>query len=578
MYNPLKIHRWDRIFFACLAGSIFILTLTITWISYTVSSKALLQTTSYYQQGLLTELNKKTMIQLDAIEQTSLSTTLNMDFLDYLSYNGDDDYTHNKKYNDTLQYLTNIANSVSNIFSIHLYIEHPVRSDRQRTVQFYDFSRLQKESWYPEVKTTDFAWIGEHTIDTFQGRMSVLSFARKIYSSSNEYKGLILINVKASAIRSLIQAGSGSANRMLFDSGGNLLVGVGQPIAADNVSAYVKNPISGAGSLRIDVKNHQRYLLAWSKMFNSDWTLTEITPWRKVTNGSLKLAELLLIIGLSTILIAIAISLSISRQLHKPLGILVKAMGKYAFDSSKVSLPDDYRNEFGYLFNSYRRQMERIDELYRTLEVQLRRQREAEVKALQANINPHFLYNTLDQINWMAMQEGQYKISNILELTGQMFRIGLSNGESLIPIADELRHVECYLRIQQLRWENGLDYEVRVPDRLTTCLIPKITLQPFVENAILHGFHGRSAGFILIEAFGFDRGITIRITDDGRGFQVNGPDNRKKVKGGYGIRNVRERIDALFGSLYGVTIESTLSKGTVVSVSIPLLAQPTASS
>ncbi|WP_219837096.1 sensor histidine kinase [Paenibacillus sp. R14(2021)] len=576
MYNPLKVFRWNRIFFACFAGSIFILTLIITWISYTVSSQELSKTTSYYQQALLTELSKKLVIQLNAIEQISLSTTLNMDFLDYLSYNGDD-YTRHKKINDTLQYLTNIANSVSSIFSIHLYIEHPVLSDWQRPVQFYNFSRLQKESWYPAVKTTDFTWIGEHTIDTFQGQVSVLSFARKIYSSKDEYKGLIVINVKASAIRSLIQAGSDSANRMLFNSGGNLLVGVGQPIA-ENISTYIKDPISGAGSLRIDAKNHQRYLLAWSKMFNSDWTLTEITPWRKVTSGSFKLAKLLLLIGLSTILITIAISLSISRQLLKPLRILVQAMGIYAFDSTKVFLPDDYRNEFGYLFNSYRRQMERIDELYKALEVQHSRQREAEVKALQANINPHFLYNTLDQINWMAMQEGQHKISNILELTGQMFRIGLSNGESLIPIADELRHVECYLRIQQLRWEEGLDYEVRVPESLMTSLIPKITLQPFVENAILHGFHGRSSGFILIEAFSSDSGITIRIMDDGRGFQVNGPENRKKVKGGYGIRNVRERIDALFGRSFGVTIESAFNSGTVISVSIPLLSQPTTSS
>ncbi|MFC4807922.1 cache domain-containing sensor histidine kinase [Paenibacillus sp. GCM10023250] len=577
MNNPLKIYRWDRIVFACFAGSIFMLTLIITWISYTVSSQELSKTASYYQQGLLTELNKKLVIQLDAIEQISLSTTLNMDFLEYLSYTGDDDYSRNKKFNDTLQYLTNIANSVSNIFSIQLYIEHPVRSDRQRSVQFYKLSRLSQESWYPAVKTTDFTWIGEHTIDTFQGQMSVLSFARKIYSSTDEYQGLILINVKASAIRSLIQAGSEPANRMLFDSGGNLLVAVGQPIAA-NISAYVTDPRSEAGSLRIDAANRQRYLLAWSKMFNTDWTLTEITPWRNVTSGGFKLAKLLLIIGLSTILITIAISLSMSRQLIKPLRILVQAMGKYAFDSSKVFLPDDYRNEFGYLFNSYRRHMERIDELYKALEVQHRRQREAEVKALQANINPHFLYNTLDQINWMAMQEGQHKISEILELTGQMFRIGLSNGESLIPIADELRHVECYLRIQQLRWEEGLEYDVRVPESLTTSLIPKITLQPFVENAILHGFHGRSSGFILIEAFSSDSGITFRITDDGRGFHVNGPDNRKKVKGGYGIRNVRERIDALFGSPFGVMIESAFNSGTVISVSIPLLSQPTASS
>jgi two-component system sensor histidine kinase YesM len=215
--------------------------------------------------------------------------------------------------------------------------------------------------------------------------------------------------------------------------------------------------------------------------------------------------------------------------------------------------------------------MERIDELYKSIEIHHQRQREAEVKALQANINPHFLYNTLDQINWMALQEGQQKISNVLELTGQMFRIGLSNGESFIPIRDELQHVECYLRIQQICWEEGLFYEIHVPDELKSYLIPKITLQPFVENAILHGFHGRSSGLIVIQAVQADNRIIFTISDNGKGFNVNQQENRKKIKGGYGIRNVRERIDALFGPSYGVEIESKADCGTVIAISLPQL-------
>jgi two-component system sensor histidine kinase YesM len=570
MYNPLKIFRLDHLFFGCFAGFILILTLLITWISYTVSSQELLKTTSFYQQGLLSELNKKLDLQLNTIEQISLSTSRNIDFLDYFSFNGDE-YTRNKKFNDNLQYLTNIANSVSSIYSINVYIDHPISTDWQRPVQFYDYSRLKAESWYPIVQNSDFAWIGEHTIRTFQGPFPVVSFARKIYSNKNEYLGLIVLNIKASIVRDLMQGESNSVNRMLFDSGGHLLVKVGNP-AKENVFSYLESMEYGVGSRRIPASGGQESdLLAWSKIYNSEWILTELTPWGRVTNGSLRLAYILLTIGFFTFLIALCVSFSISRQLLKPVRILVQAMGKYAFDRTKVYLPNDYRNEFGYLFNGYRRQMERIDELYKSIEIHHRRQREAEVKALQANINPHFLYNTLDQINWMALQEGQQKISDILELTGQMFRIGLSNGESLIPIGDELQHVECYMRIQQIRWEEGLSYEIRVPEPLKTNLIPKITLQPFVENAILHGFHGRCSGTIIIQAILAHNKIVFTLSDNGKGFNVNQQQNRKIIKGGYGIRNVRERIDALFGPAYGIKMESNADCGTVVTISLPLL-------
>ncbi len=139
----------------------------------------------------------------------------------------------------------------------------------------------------------------------------------------------------------------------------------------------------------------------------------------------------------------------------------------------KINLPEDYRNEFGVLFSGYRKLIDRIQQLYVSLEDQYKRQRSAEIKALQAMINPHFLYNTLDQLNWMAIEAGQDRMSRILELMGTMFRIGLSNGESLITLREELLHTECYLKIQQLRWEEGLTVEIDVPEQLQHFFYPQ---------------------------------------------------------------------------------------------------------
>jgi two-component system, sensor histidine kinase YesM len=574
MLNPVKKFRLDHMFFACFAGLIMILTLIVTWISYTVSAHELQKTTSFYQQRLVSELNKEIALQLNTIEQVSLSSSRNLDFLDYLSFDGDE-YSRNKKFNDILQYLTNITNSTSSIYSMNLYVNHPVTMDRQRSVQFLDFTHLTAEPWYPLVQNTDFTWIGEHTIQTFQGMIPVISFARKIYSNNNEYKGMILINLRVSVIHQLLEGQTKSGNRVLFDSGGQIITQMDDSPLNKRIYPYIKELNAGTGNMRLPHDyGEDGSLLVWSRLFNSNLILVEITPWEQVTQGSLILARILLFAGFTTVLLALLLSLTISKQLTKPLRILVQAMGKYNFNSSKVDLPQDYENEFGYLFVGYRRQMTRIDELYNSLEIQHKRQREAEVKALQANINPHFLYNTLDQINWMALESGQQKISDIVELIGQMFRIGLSNGDSLITLEKELQHVEYYLRIQQTRWGVGLNYLIEVPDELKALYIPKITLQPFVENAILHGFHGRASGLIIIRAEQTDQGIQITILDNGKGLRADWQNKCRKMKGGYGIRNVRERFDVLFGLKYAVEIEGNSGNGVTVTIHLPQLEVP----
>ncbi|MCZ8511899.1 sensor histidine kinase [Paenibacillus filicis] len=573
MVNPIKQFRLDHMFFASFAGLIMVLTLIVTWIAYSVSSQQLQKTTSFYQQGLLAELNKEMVLQLNTIEQISLSTSRNIDFLDYLSLDGDE-YARIKKFNDILQYLTNITNSTGSIYSIHLYVDHPVSSDRQRSVQFIDFKQLSREPWYASVQNTDFTWIGEHTIQTFQGRVPVVSFARKIYSNKNEYKGLILINVKASVIHQVLEGQSHTGNRLLFDTAGHLLAQINDVPVKHRIEQQTKLLEAGVGSRRLQRENGDDLsLMVWSRQFNSNLVLIEVTPWELVTQGSVELARIMLIVGFSTVLAALCLSLSIAKQLMKPIRLLVQAMSKYMLDSSKVQLPSDYRNEFGYLFNGYRRQMERIDELYGSLEIQHRLQREAEVKALQANINPHFLYNTLDQINWMAMESGQHRISHILELVGRMFRIGLSGGESLIPLEQELQHVECYLGIQQIRWQEGLEYRIEIQEDLKAFYIPKITLQPFVENAILHGFHGRASGLIVIRAELQEQVLCITVSDNGRGLKPTWRDKGSRRKGGYGIRNVRERIGALFGPTYGLILENQPEGGARVTIRLPLISE-----
>jgi two-component system sensor histidine kinase YesM len=270
----------------------------------------------------------------------------------------------------------------------------------------------------------------------------------------------------------------------------------------------------------------------------------------------------------------LVLTLYLSRQFTKPIKTLVQAMTSYSLGGKKVNLPSDYQNEFGYLFAGYRKQNERIEELYVSLQRRYEQQRKAEIKALQANINPHFLYNMLDQLNWMAIEAGQNELSRILELMGQMFRIGLSNGDSFITVEKELEHITCYLEIQQLRWGEGLDYSIEVLPEVLELYIPKLTLQPFVENSIVHGFNTRLAGNVQIQISRQEERLQIVLLDDGIGLKQGAENPKKRHTGGYGLRNVKDRIAGYFGDGYGVALTEREEGGTRAEILLPLLAEP----
>lgn len=305
---------------------------------------------------------------------------------------------------------------------------------------------------------------------------------------------------------------------MLLDLNGRELLSVGKSMTDAGLQEQDLQFADQSGVLRQHTQPHGvESLVVYSKVADSNWMLVEITPWERITSGSVKLAGVIITIGIGALLLAFLLTLWLSRQLLKPIAQLVRAMKNYDVGGKQAELAGDYTNEFGILFAGFRRLNERIQALYASLAQRYEQQRKAEIEALQANINPHFLYNTLDQLNWMAIAEGQEKMSRILELMGRMFRIGLSHGESFITIEDELTHVACYLEIQQIRWEDGLEYEVQASKEVRDLFIPKMTLQPFVENSIIHGFNARQSGRIQIKAEEEGGRVRMTITDNGSG-------------------------------------------------------------
>jgi two-component system sensor histidine kinase YesM len=557
--------------------SIFVVLLftIVIWTSYYFSVQGTIRTTSSYQERILTELNQRLQTQFAAIESISLSVVRNNDLLDLLT-SPKEPYQNIVILRNVVASLNTLTFSTPVIHSIDLFVKNAPQSGKQEPVQFFELGAAEEKSWFASVAKSDFVWVGEHVTDSYQGSVSVVSFARKIYSNAGDYKGIVLINIKAADVQNLLKEQGFEANRLLLDSGGRVITQTGTASFTKNNEYFQSVSVGFREEDRFALKGYKQfpsqYLMVWTNIAGSNWLLVEFTSWDHLVAGSAFMAKVLFSLGIASVLVLLLIFLFLNRKFTLPIFLLVQAMKQFPAYSVENDLPTDYQNEFGQLFQGYRKLITRIEELYESLRVQYQKQKDSEIKTLQAMINPHFLYNTLDQLNWMAIKDRNDKMSRVLELTGRMLRIGLSNGESLIPLSEELTHIECYMQIQQIRLGEHISYSIDISEGIRGFLVPKMTLQPFVENCISHGFHGRSDGQIRIQGEVSAKELILSVADNGSGLREQHVTQFKpRTKGGYGIRNVKERMDAFFNNNYCIDIRNREEGGTLATIRIPLI-------
>jgi two-component system sensor histidine kinase YesM len=207
---------------------------------------------------------------------------------------------------------------------------------------------------------------------------------------------------------------------------------------------------------------------------------------------------------------------------------------------------------------------------------QEKQRRRTELALLQAQTNPHFLYNTMDTIIWLIESGEISEAVTMVSSLSNYFRFSLSRGQNVITIAEEEQHIRSYLEIQQIRYRDLMDYEINIPDELKDFILPKLTLQPLVENALYHGIKiRRRKGFIRVSGRLENERLILEVADDGSGMT---PERLDEVRAslvdgrreGFGMRTVHQRIQILFGSEYGLSVESEPDTGTRIIVTLPV--------
>lgn len=555
MFKKAKV---KTILFLSIALFIIFLFFVVIGVSYRMVVSETIASTSAHQKELLHLYRDELDNQMKALEETAVVISRNADLQAFIN-NRHEHFSYNRQRNNLHKYLHQVVLSSSMIDSIDIYMDNPPTFDSQYPIRFLSKIDMHSHPKNKEVNEANEVWLGVHDKHLTEDE-KVVSYLCKLYSAKGTLKAILVLNVRVRDFEALfVDREHHANNRMLVGKNGEAIMAA--HATDEEVGKIVdEHSLNQGGKRELD-----QGLAVWSALERADWFLVEVTPWEELTKGGKRITAVLIAISLVAIAGALLFALFLSTAFSKP--ILQLRQGFVQFGKSqKVNVPNGYQNEFGDLFDGFTEMTKEIHALHQSLEEEHRRKNEADITALQANINPHFLYNTLDQLNWMAIARGQDEISEVIELMGKMLRIGLSKGESFIPIADELDHIRYYMQIQQFRKSVDISFEIDVPPELRHYYVPKFTLQPIVENAIVHGFHRRQRGVIDISIRPYKQALRLQVKDDGVGFEQKEPIPRKN---GYGLRNVAERLQAFFGEEGTITVYSAIGAGTTVLIEIP---------
>lgn len=309
-----------------------------------------------------------------------------------------------------------------------------------------------------------------------------------------------------------------------------------------------------------------------------NWKIISIIPIDEITSENKGITKLILVFGVICLIFAFALSYLFSYSISKPILNLVGTMKKIRSGNLKLRADFDAGGEIGMLRDGFNSLMDKINNLLEQICIEQRIKRENEFRLLQSQIKPHFLYNTIETIISFIKLDLKDNAMMTAKNLANFYRISLSKGNDLITIRDEIQLIESYLSIQKLRYIEYLDYSMEIDEKALKYQIPKLTLQPLVENSIYHGLKEKEEkGMLIIKVFSEQDTVKIEIFDDGVGMtgeQIVRALNRKSndsKSSDFGLYSVDKRIKLLYGEQYGLSIESEVAKYTKVTVNLPAI-------
>ena len=321
-------------------------------------------------------------------------------------------------------------------------------------------------------------------------------------------------------------------------------------------------------------------LIAFSPLIGAEWFVVSTIPYSYLNSEAKEIRSNILLLGMACFILAVLLSYLFALSISRPLKKLVKAMKEVKKGNLDINIRDDSNDEIGEVTGNFNSMLNEIKNLMDSVKNEEKQKRKAEIKTLQAQINPHFLSNTLNTVKWLAGAQKAGNIEDIVTSLIKLLHVSIGKGGDFITMREEIEYVKSYINIQEYRYYDKFKVVFDIEEEILDYKILKFLIQPVVENSIIHGIEPMlEQGIIAIKGFRYDGVLKITVTDNGAGISKekistllsSTEENKKNNFSGIGINNVHERIQMNFGEQYGLQIESVPNLYTTIEITLPII-------
>ena len=576
-----KFSSIQSVIFATVAVLVLSAVVIVTGVSMKFTNTSIFENSSEYTHTIIQQMNQNIDSYIDYMENIAYLISSNEDVQDYLF----DEKIDNEGRYRILKQLQTILDSRSDIRNVGIISKNGrmLINDGSKSVN-QDLD-LNTQEWYATAleKPNGSILTSSHVQHIISGeRPWVITLSRGIRdrSGSGEKEGVFFIDLNYSAISELCDQSTVGTKGYAFilDAKGNIVYHPQQQqlyneLQTENISLIMDTDedtvLTGTGN---DGK-----LYSISRSEKTGWTVVDCTNVKELLSKSRQAQSVYVLTAIILVIVALLFSRFMARSITLPIQKLRDSMKKVQEGDFSVSdVVVDSKNEIGSLTKSFDVMTHRIHELMEQNVHEQEEKRKSELKALQSQINPHFLYNTLDSIIWMAEGKKNEEVVLMTASLARLLRQSISNEDEVVPIANEVEYARGYLTIQKMRYKDKLEFQIEVDSSILYIPLIKLVLQPIIENAIYHGLkYKESKGLLIVKGFMKDGNAVLQVIDDGVGMDEETLAHiydKHKVNyhsNGVGVYNVQKRLKLYYGEDYGITYTSELGKGTTATITIP---------
>lgn len=554
-------------------------TYLVISLRYTQSS--VLENSTEYTSQLIGQVNSDIDSYISYMENISSIVANSSDVWDYLF---DENQTEGRQ-EELRERITSVFKTImdtrEDITNIALLPEHKKVLINEGWDELNPYVEVGELSWYQEALENQgrTALSSSHVQNVIYGEYQwVVTLSRSITSVTKpDICGVFFVDLNYDAISKLCEKISLGNKGYIFvlDGNGSIVYHPQQQLIYSGMKQERIAEVMESRESSFLTEDDRLYTISRSE--KTGWIVVGVSYLSELMKGANKARNLYLIIALLLFAAALLLAYLLSDAITRPITALEKSMKeveKGNFEHAALEVCAE--NEVGRLSQSFNIMTEEIQNLMEQSRHEQRIKRKYELKALQAQINPHFLYNTLDSIIWMAEWGKTQEVVQMTSSLARLLRRSISNEREVVTVAEEVEYTQDYLTIQKMRYKDKLEYEILVEQEISQEGIVKLILQPLVENAIYHGIkYKEGKGMIRIRGFRQEDRIVLQVEDDGSGmdeetlthiFEKHTKDTKSN---GVGLKNVNERLQLYYGTEYGLKYESKIGEGTTATVILP---------